>query len=284
MLERVRLITAPVILLILLPACASSTGQPASATPLLPTTTQIPSTVTPIMPTTTPTPLLHTAEPTAIPICRDQDIGDLAELGLPIEGVWNPEKFGEPSVNLNPVDFNIHTREMHNRTITVAIEKNFQLMDWNGNKLRQEEVAEFVFDTWAIFWQEFGGFAWPSYTVVFGPEIPYGTEGWSILGFDYGSTVFRNIREIPSIHAGEVLLEEFLKPIGISQYCLSKDTNVDPRRINKIVHAQRSITADTALRLSRFFGTSERFWLNLQALYDLELQKMELGDRLEEEV
>ena len=93
-----------------------------------------------------------------------------------------------------------------------------------------------------------------------------------------------NKREIPPIHPGEVLLEEFLKPMGISQYRLAKDTNVDPRRINEIVHGQRSITADTALRLSRFFGTSERFWLNLQARYDLELQKMELGDRLEEEV
>lgn len=93
-----------------------------------------------------------------------------------------------------------------------------------------------------------------------------------------------NKREIPPIHPGEVLLEEFLKPMGISQYRLAKDTSVDPRRINEIVHGQRSITADTALRLSRFFGTSERFWLNLQARYDLELQKMELGDRLEEEV
>ena len=93
-----------------------------------------------------------------------------------------------------------------------------------------------------------------------------------------------NKREIPPIHPGEILLEEFLKPMGISQYRLAKDTNVDPRRINEIVHGQRSITADTALRLSRFFGTSERFWLNLQARYDLELQKMELGDRLEEEV
>jgi addiction module HigA family antidote len=93
-----------------------------------------------------------------------------------------------------------------------------------------------------------------------------------------------NKREIPPIHPGEILLEEFLKPMGISQYRLAKDTNVDPRRINEIVHGQRSITADTALRLSRFFGTSERFWLNLQARYDLELQKMELGDRLAEEV
>jgi addiction module HigA family antidote len=93
-----------------------------------------------------------------------------------------------------------------------------------------------------------------------------------------------NKREIPPIHPGEILLEEFLKPMGISQYRLAKDTNVDPRRINEIVHGQRSITADTALRLSCFFGTSERFWLNLQSRYDLELKKMELGDRLEKEV
>jgi len=91
-------------------------------------------------------------------------------------------------------------------------------------------------------------------------------------------------REIPPIHPGEILLEEFLKPMGISQYRLAKDINVDPRRINEIIHGQRTITADTALRLARYFRTSERFWLNLQSRYDLELQKMELGDRLEKEV
>lgn len=91
-------------------------------------------------------------------------------------------------------------------------------------------------------------------------------------------------REIPPIHPGEILIEEYLKPMGISQYRLAKDINVDPRRINEIIHGQRSITADTALRLTRYFGTSERFWLNLQSRYDLELQKMELGDRLEKEV
>jgi addiction module HigA family antidote len=91
-------------------------------------------------------------------------------------------------------------------------------------------------------------------------------------------------REIPPIHPGEILLEEYLKPMGITQYRLAKDINVDPRRINEIVHGQRSITADTALRLARYFGTSERFWLNLQSRYDLELQKMALGDRLEKEV
>jgi addiction module HigA family antidote len=91
-------------------------------------------------------------------------------------------------------------------------------------------------------------------------------------------------RELPPIHPGETLLEEYLKPMGISQYRLAKDINVDPRRINEIVHGQRAISADTALRLARYFGTSERFWLNLQSRYDLELQKMELGERLEQEV
>jgi addiction module HigA family antidote len=93
-----------------------------------------------------------------------------------------------------------------------------------------------------------------------------------------------SVREIPPIHPGEILLEEYLKPMSISQYRLAKDIHVDPRRINEIIHGQRSITADTALRLARYFGTSERFWLNLQSRYDLELQKMELGDRLEKEV
>ncbi|MBI2486684.1 MAG: HigA family addiction module antidote protein [Deltaproteobacteria bacterium] len=91
-------------------------------------------------------------------------------------------------------------------------------------------------------------------------------------------------REIEPIHPGEILLEEFLKPLGISQYRLAKDINVDPRRVNAIVNGERAITADTALRLSRYFGTSERFWLNLQAHHDLEVQKDQLGDRLEKEV
>jgi len=91
-------------------------------------------------------------------------------------------------------------------------------------------------------------------------------------------------RVIAPVYPGEILLEEFLKPKGISQYRLAKDINVDPRRINEIVHGKRAISADTALRLSRYFGTSERFWLNLQSRYDLELQKMELGERLVKEV
>jgi antitoxin HigA-1 len=86
------------------------------------------------------------------------------------------------------------------------------------------------------------------------------------------------------IHPGEVLLKEFLEPMGLSQYRLAKDTSVPPRRINEIVHGKRAITADTALRLSRYLGTSERFWLNLQTRYDLEREKDRLGDRLEREV
>jgi addiction module HigA family antidote len=86
------------------------------------------------------------------------------------------------------------------------------------------------------------------------------------------------------IHPGEILMEEFLKPMGISQYRLAKDINVPARRINEIVQGKRSITPDTALRLSRFFGLSERFWINLQARYDLEMEKDRLKNRLEKEV
>jgi addiction module HigA family antidote len=86
------------------------------------------------------------------------------------------------------------------------------------------------------------------------------------------------------IHPGEILMEEFLKPLGITQYKLAKDINVPARRINEIVHGKRSITADTALRLSRYFNLSERFWLNLQSRYDLEVEKDKLNDRIETEV
>ena len=91
-------------------------------------------------------------------------------------------------------------------------------------------------------------------------------------------------KKFAPVHPGEILREEFLEPMGISQYRLSKDIGVHPRRINEIVHGQRSISADTALRLSRYFGLSERFWLNLQSLYDLEMEKDRLGKRLQEEV
>ena len=91
-------------------------------------------------------------------------------------------------------------------------------------------------------------------------------------------------RKLKPIHPGEVLREEFLKPLKISQYRLAKDTSVPPRRINEIVHGKRAISADTALRLSRYFGTSERFWLNLQTRYDLEVQRDKLGNSLIREV
>jgi addiction module HigA family antidote len=91
-------------------------------------------------------------------------------------------------------------------------------------------------------------------------------------------------KRIMPIHPGEILLEEFLEPLGISQYRLAKDISVPARRINEIVHGKRSITADTALRLSRYFGLSDRFWLNLQARYDLELEKDKLQGRIETEV
>ena len=91
-------------------------------------------------------------------------------------------------------------------------------------------------------------------------------------------------RKLAPIHPGEVLMADFLEPLELSQYRLAQDISVPPRRINEIVHGKRAITADTALRLARFFGTSERFWLNLQARYDLETQRDALGERLEREV
>jgi antitoxin HigA-1 len=89
---------------------------------------------------------------------------------------------------------------------------------------------------------------------------------------------------LPAVHPGEVLLEEFLEPMGLSQYRLAKDISVPPRRINEIVHGKRAVTAGTALRLARYFGTTPRFWLNLQAQYDLDIEADRLGDRLDREV
>jgi addiction module HigA family antidote len=91
-------------------------------------------------------------------------------------------------------------------------------------------------------------------------------------------------KKLPPIHPGEILIEEFLKPMGISQYRLAKDISVPPRRINEIVHGKRAITADTALRLGRFFGMSPQFWLNLQTRYDLEVTEDSLSNRLDKEV
>jgi len=86
------------------------------------------------------------------------------------------------------------------------------------------------------------------------------------------------------VHPGEILMEEFLAPMGISQYRPSRDISVPPRRINEIVHGTRSVTADTALRFGKYFGVSPQFWMNLQAHYDLEQEQDRLGDRLEQEV
>ena len=91
-------------------------------------------------------------------------------------------------------------------------------------------------------------------------------------------------KKLPPIHPGEVLLEDFLKPLLITQYRLAKSLSVPPRRINEIVHGKRGISADTALRLAHFFGTSERFWMNLQTTFDLEVEHDRLGNRLESEV
>jgi len=91
-------------------------------------------------------------------------------------------------------------------------------------------------------------------------------------------------KRLRPVHPGEILLEEFLAPLGISQYRLAKDIRVPPRRINEIVHGTRAISADTALRMARYFGTSERFWLNLQAQYDLDVEYDRVGDRIEREI
>ena len=93
-----------------------------------------------------------------------------------------------------------------------------------------------------------------------------------------------NVKKIPPIHPGEILKTEFLDPMGITQYRLAKDINVPPRRINEIVLCKRSISADTALRLGRFFNVSPQFWTNLQSHYDLEVESDKLGNKLKEDV
>lgn len=89
---------------------------------------------------------------------------------------------------------------------------------------------------------------------------------------------------LDNVHPGEVLFEEFLAPMGISQNGLARELGVPPRRVNEIVHGQRAVTADTALRLARYFGTSEGFWMGLQADYDLEEARKRLGEELERDV
>ncbi|MBI3761527.1 MAG: HigA family addiction module antidote protein [Chloroflexi bacterium] len=91
-------------------------------------------------------------------------------------------------------------------------------------------------------------------------------------------------KKLAPIHPGDVLLLDFLEPMNITQYRLAHALSVPPRRINEIVHGKRAISADTALRLARFFGTSEQFWLNLQARFDLEVERDRLGARLKSEV
>ena len=91
-------------------------------------------------------------------------------------------------------------------------------------------------------------------------------------------------KRLAPVHPGEVLAEEFLAPLELTQYRLAKSLSVPARRINEIVHGTRGVSADTALRLARFFGTSDRFWLNLQAAYDLDVERDRLGSRLEREV
>ena len=92
------------------------------------------------------------------------------------------------------------------------------------------------------------------------------------------------MKKLPPVHPGEVLLEDFMKPLGLSQYRVAMDIGVPPLRINQIVHGKRAITADTALRLARYFGTTPGIWLRLQVRYDLELAQNKLGDRIEREV
>ena len=94
----------------------------------------------------------------------------------------------------------------------------------------------------------------------------------------------KSTKRLAPVHPGEILQAEFLDPLGITQYRLAKSLTVPPRRVNEIVHGTRAISADTALRLARFFGTSELFWLNLQAAYDLDVERDRLGSRLAREV
>jgi addiction module HigA family antidote len=93
-----------------------------------------------------------------------------------------------------------------------------------------------------------------------------------------------NKMKIEPPHPGEILLEEFMKPLNLSQYRVAKSINVPPRRINEIVHGQRSITADTALRLAKYFGNSPQFWMNIQTWYDLEKEKDHISAKIEHEV
>jgi antitoxin HigA-1 len=91
-------------------------------------------------------------------------------------------------------------------------------------------------------------------------------------------------KKIDPPHPGKILMEEFMEPLGLSQYKVSKSIHVPPRRINEIVHGKRSITADTALRLGKYFGNTAQFWMNLQSWYDLEIEKDKILDTLNKEI
>lgn len=107
---------------------------------------------------------------------------------------------------------------------------------------------------------------------------------WTFCRRNCGLSLIMKSKLLVNITPGEVLDEDFLKPMNITQYRLAKDIGVPPRRINEIVKGQRAITADTALRLGRYFGVTPEFWLNLQTHYDLEQEQEKLGNRLEMEV
>ena len=98
------------------------------------------------------------------------------------------------------------------------------------------------------------------------------------------SWIIIKMKKMEPIHPGEILLEDFMKPLGLSQYRVAKDIGVPPRLINEIVHRKRAVTADTALRLARYFGTSARLWINLQADFDLETEEDRIGSKLKKEV
>jgi addiction module HigA family antidote len=134
----------------------------------------------------------------------------------------------------------------------------------HGDRARQHSIR--VNDQWRICFRWHEGNAY---------EV-------EIVDYHWGEGMMT--RKLAPIHPGEVLLHDFLEPFGLSQYRLAHDINVPARRVNEIVHGKRAVSADTALRLARYFGTSDRFWLNLQARFDLEVQRDVLGKRLEREV
>ncbi|MEK0336301.1 MAG: HigA family addiction module antitoxin [Nitrosopumilus sp.] len=119
--------------------------------------------------------------------------------------------------------------------------------------------------------------------IVFSDQHEFSPSLCRLL-FPLGDKEMVNKTKIPPIHPGEILLEEFLKPMGITQYRLSKDINVPPRRINEIVQGKRAVSANTALRLGRYFKMSAQFWMNLQSHYDIELETDKISDNLEKEI